>query len=140
VLFRSSDLSKALGLLEKSYRINKENSQTCFLLGKVHTMLKDNQKAIEYYEKASSIDPMNPDIYFNMGYSYAVLTDFGKAKEMYRKVIDFSPSFVDQAYFNLALIEEKTGMEDAAIEHMKKALDINPLNENAARFLKSRTN
>jgi tetratricopeptide (TPR) repeat protein len=130
--------SEAKISLEKSYKINPENSQTCFLLGKIFTVLKNNRSALDYYEKAAALDPANPDVYFNMGYSYAVLDDYGKAKEMYSKVIDFSPSFVDQAYFNLALIEEKTGMKKEAIEHMKKALEINPLNANAARFLETK--
>lgn len=134
----ASDQAEAKNTLEKSYKINPQNSQTCFLLGKVYTVLKDNRKALEYYEKAASLDPADPDVYFNMGYSYAVLDDYGKAKEMYRKVIDFSPSFVDQAYFNLALIEDKTGMKKEALGHMKKALEINPLNNNAARFLASK--
>lgn len=134
----ASSQSEAKNTLEKSYKINPENSQTCFLLGKIFTVLKNNQTALEYYEKAAALDPTNPDVYFNMGYSYAVLDDYGKAKEMYRKVIDFAPSFVDQAYFNLALIEEKTGMKKDAIEHMKKALEINPLNINAARFLETK--
>lgn len=134
----ASDQAEAKNTLEKSYRINPQNSQTCFLLGKVYTVLKDNRMALEYYEKAAFLDPANPDVYFNMGYSYAVLDDYGKAKEMYRKVIDFSPSFVDQAYFNLALIEDKTGLKKEALGHMKKALEINPLNSNAARFLASK--
>ncbi|MFA6008623.1 MAG: protein kinase [Desulfobacteraceae bacterium] len=134
----ASSQSEARITLEKSYKINPENSQTCFLLGKIFTVLKNNRTALEYYEKAAALDPANPDVYFNMGYSYAVLDDYGKAKEMYREVIDFAPSFVDQAYFNLALIEEKTGMKKDAIEHMKKALEINPLNTNAARFLETK--
>lgn len=134
----ASSQSEAKITLEKSYKINPENSQTCFLLGKMYTVLKNNRTALEYYERAASLDPANPDVYFNMGYSYAVLDDYGKAKEMYRKVIDFAPSFVDQAYFNLALIEEKTGMKKESIEHMKKALEINPLNTNAARFLETK--
>jgi len=134
----ASSQSEAKISLEKSYKINPKNSQTCFLLGKIFTVLKNNQSALDYYEKAAALDPANPDVYFNMGYSYAVLDDYGKAKEMYSKVIDFSPSFVDQAYFNLALIEEKTGMIKEAIEHMKKALEINPLNTNAARFLETK--
>lgn len=134
----ASNQSDAKSTLEKSYKINPENSKTCFLLGKIYTVLKNNRKALEYYEKAAVLDPANPDVYFNMGYSYAVLDDYGKAKEMYRKVIEFAPSFVDQAYFNLALIEEKTGMKKEALEHMKKALEINPLNSNAARFLETK--
>lgn len=134
----TSNQSEAKNTLEKSYKINPENSQTCFLLGKIYTVLKNNRTALEHYERAALLNPANPDVYFNMGYSYAVLDDYGKAKEMYRKVIDFAPSFVDQAYFNLALIEEKTGMKKEALEHMKKALEINPLNANAARFLETK--
>jgi tetratricopeptide (TPR) repeat protein len=70
-----------------------------------------------------------------MGYNYAVLDDYGKAKDMYTRVIDLAPPFVDQAYFNLGLIQEKTGRRNEAVENMRKALSINPDNRNAARFL-----
>ena len=132
-----SNPTKARTLLERSYSLNPENSSTCFLLGKSHTFSNENRKALEYYEKASRLDPDNPDIYFNMGYSFAVLDDYGKAKEMYGKVIDLAPPFVDQAYFNLAIIDDKIGRTKEAADNMKKALQLNPHNEDAARFLKN---
>lgn len=133
-----NDLTASKKTLEKSRNVDPDNSRTCFLLGKVHTVLKDNEKALDYYHKAAQLDPDNPDIYFNMGYSYAATDNFEKAKEMYRIVIDRSPTFVDQAYFNLGLIEYKTGRKQDAIYHMKKAVEANPLNSNAVRFLESK--
>jgi serine/threonine protein kinase len=126
---------KARAYLEVSYGLNPGNGKTCFLLGKSHTLRNENRKALEYYEKAAAADPLNPDIFFNMGYNYAVLDDYGKAKDMYTRVIDLAPPFVDQAYFNLGLIQEKTGRRNEAVENMRKALSINPDNRNAARFL-----
>lgn len=134
----ASDLNAAKTTLEAAYLMDQKNSRTCFLLGKVFTVLKDNANAIEFYEKAAVLDSSNPDIYFNMGFSYAAQSNYGKAIEMYKKVIGYSPSYVDQAYFNLALIEDKMGMKAEAVDHMKKALAINPLNTDAARFLEKK--
>ncbi len=135
----ASDMDQARATLETSYSLDRKNSHTCFLLGKVFTVMKNNEKAVEYYEKAAALDPSNPDIYFNMGYSYAARSEYGKAREMYQKVIEYSPSYTDQAYFNLAVIEDKLGMNGEAVEHMKKALAINPLNVNASRFLEKKS-
>ncbi|MBU1172222.1 MAG: protein kinase [Proteobacteria bacterium] len=132
----SSDIKKSRAYLEISYGLNPENSETCFLLGKLYTVLKQNRLAVAFYEKAAGLDPNNPDIYFNMGYNYAALDDYGRAKDMYKAVIDLAPTFLDQAYFNLALIQEKTGRHDEAVENMKMALKVNPKNRNAAKFLK----
>ncbi|GAB6094450.1 hypothetical protein JCM14469_07020 [Desulfatiferula olefinivorans] len=135
--FFDTDPQKARAYLEVSYGLNPANGTTSFLLGKSHTLRNENRKALEYYEKAAAADPLNADIYFNMGYNYAVLDDYGKAKEMYTRVIDLAPPFVDQAYFNLGLIQEKTGRRKEAVENMKKALSVNPGNRNAARFLEN---
>lgn len=131
----STDTRKAKAYLETSYGLNHENSETCFLLGKLYTVLKQNRNAVDFYEKAADLDPENPDIFFNMGYNYAQLDDYGKAKDMYRIVIDLAPPFVDQAYFNLALIQEKTGRHQDAVDNMKMALKVNPKNKNAIKFL-----
>jgi tetratricopeptide (TPR) repeat protein len=130
-----SNKNRAQILLEKSYVLNPQNSETCAHLGKLYTVRNENRKALEYYDKASKLDPVNPDIYFNMGYNYAVLDDYGKAKEMYKIVIDLAPSFIDQAYFNLALIQDKTGMPEDALKNMRKALKANPDNMNALKFI-----
>lgn len=131
------DINKAKAYLDTAYGLYPKNSETCFLLGKVYTQMKQNRKALDYYEKAAQIDPENPDIYFNMGYNCAVLDDYGKAQEMFKKVIALSPIFLDQAYFNLGLIQEKTGKHNEAVENMKMALKVNPKNINAKKFLKN---
>jgi len=133
-----SDLEASRLTLEKSWKVNPDNSRTCFLLGKIHTVLKDNEKALGYYQMAVRLDSDNPDIYFNMGYSHASMGNYDKAKEMYKRVIERSPSFVDQAYFNLGLIEYQTGRKQDAMRFMKKAVEANPLNTNAIRFLESK--
>jgi serine/threonine protein kinase len=130
-----SNKKRAQILLEKSYELNPQNSETCANLGKLCTVWNENRKALEYYDKASKLDPVNPDIYFNMGYNYAILDDYGKAKEMYKIVIDLAPSFIDQAYFNLALIQDKTGMPEDALKNMRKALKANPDNLNALKYI-----
>lgn len=132
-----TDVTKAKAYLDTAYGLYPQSSETCFLLGKVFTQMKENRKALEFYDKSAQMDPGNPDIYFNMGYNYAVLDDYGKAQDMFKQVIDLSPPFLDQAYFNLALVQEKTGKHKEAIENMKMALKVNPQNVNAKKFLKN---
>ncbi len=137
-IFRT-DTPRAIKLLEKANKLDPSNIDSLLLLGKVYTNLKKNRKAIFYYNLAASLDTKNPDSYFNLGYNYAVLNDFGKAREMYMEVVKLSPKFVDEALFNLAIINDKIGQRKEAIANLKAAIKANSKNNNAKKFLKKIT-
>lgn len=133
-MFRT-DPEQAVKLLKKAKTLDGLNIDAILLLGKVFTRLKENRKAIEYYSQAAEMDRTNPDSFFNLGYNYAVLNDFGKAREMYMTVVELSPKFVDEALFNLAIINDKIGKREEAVLNLKAAIKANPKNANAKKFL-----
>ena len=132
---QETDKEKSIELLEKAVSSDEENTDASIRLGKLFTKLKNNRKAIKYYTFASLIEKENPDIFFNLGYNYAVVNDYGKARDMYLAVVRMSPDFVDEAYFNIALIDDKIGKKQDAIANLKAALKANPGNKNARQFL-----
>lgn len=134
-----SDRAAALQKLEAAIVYNPDLYDAAMALGKAYTADKKHRRAIDYYQAAARIKPRNPDIFFNLGYHYAVLNDYGKAREMYKEVIRLSPPFIDEAWFNLALINEKTDNTDKAVENLKNALKANPDNKNARLFLENLT-
>jgi len=133
------DSSKAIKLLDKANKLDPENINALLLLGKLYTQLNENRRAIDYYNIAAALDKKNPESFFNLGYNYAVLNDFGKAQEMYMEVVKLAPKFTDEAFFNLALINNKIGKQKEAIVNLKAAIKANPNNKNARKFLKKIT-
>ena len=98
-------------------------------------MLKDSPKAIEAYRKAVALDPQQSDAYFNLGFIYASHRDFSKAEEAYGQVVRLSPPYLDEALFNLALVQEKQGKKKQSKENLERALKVNPKNEMARKYL-----
>ena len=57
------------------------------------------------------------------------------AEQMYERVIDLSPPYVDEAHFNLAMIQSKQGRKTQSIANLEKALAMNPKNQVAKSYL-----
>ena len=97
--------------------------------------LKEYPKALDAYAKAGEIDPKFADAFFNMGYVHAVRKEYAKAEQMYAKVVQLSPMYVDEALFNLGMVQEKQGKRKESLQNIEKSLSINPGNEPARKAL-----
>lgn len=126
---------EAKSLLLKAMKLNPGNPQVHFQLGLVYMKMKDYPNAIESYQKVADLDPKFPDTFFNLGYLYAVKKDYSKAEEMYERVVKLAPSYLDEALFNLAMVQEKQGKRKQGIESLERALSVNPNNEMAKKLL-----
>jgi tetratricopeptide (TPR) repeat protein len=134
-----TDPEKAQELLVKALELQPNSVKANFQLGLLFVKQKDYAKAIEAYEKVTSLSPDFPDAFFNLGYIYAKMKDYKKAETMYRRVVKISPPFVDEALFNLAIVQVKQGKRDLCIKNLKRALQINPKNEPARKTLERLT-
>ena len=123
-------LSQALGEEPKSV-------QAHFELGRVYTRMKEYPKAIEAYGRAAELDPKFPEPLFNLGYVYQVRMEYPKAEEMYARVVRLEPRYLDEALYNLAIVQDKQGKRQEAIGSLERAVRINPENKPAERFLNS---
>jgi serine/threonine protein kinase len=126
---------QAKDLLSKSIEVDPRNDKSHFYLGKVYTSLKEYPQAIESYEKAISLNPQFPDTFFNLGFLYSLSRDYTKAESMFREVIALSPPYLDEAYFNLAVVQMKQRKKQESIQSLEQALKINPQNAKAEKFL-----
>ena len=97
---------------------------------------KDPGEAKSLLQKAVELDPKSADAYFNLGYIYAVGKKYPKAEEMYSQTVKLSPPYLDEALFNLALVQEKQGKKKQSMESLERAVKINPQNEMAQKLLK----
>jgi serine/threonine protein kinase len=126
---------KAKALLLKAVKLIPGSAQGHYLLGRIYTQQKDFTSAMAAYQTAVELDPQMPTAYFNLGYIYATKEDYVKAQEMFSRVVDLSPQFLDEALYNLAIVQRKMGNIQGCIKHLEQAIIVNPENEQAKRLL-----
>lgn len=126
---------EAKSLLLKAIQTDPANPQAHFQLGSVYMKLKDFPGAIEAFSKATDLDPKFSSAFFNLGYLYAMKKDYAKSEEMYDRVVTLAPSYLDEALFNLGMVQEKQGKRKQSIENLERALSVNPNNEMAKKLL-----
>jgi serine/threonine protein kinase len=128
---------KAKALLLKAVKLVPGNAQGHYLLGRIYTQQKDFTSAMASYQTAVELDPQMPNAYFNLGYIYAVKNDNIKAEEMFSRVIEMSPPFLDEALYNLAIVQRKMGNIQGCVKNLEQAIIVNPENDRAKRLLQT---
>ena len=133
----ATDAPKAKELLVKAVGLDPSNVDALSQLGGLCLREKDYPKAIENYEKVAKLDAKRPDALFNLGYAYAVTKDYAKAEQAYGKVVDLAPPYLDEALFNLAVVQVKLGKRDQSVKNLERAIQVNPKNEGAKQYLET---
>ena len=131
-----TDAVQAEKFLLKALKMDPDNISGISNLAFINMGRKNYPKAIENYLKVADLAPQLADTFFNLGYVYAITDDYKQAKLMYRRVVELAPPFMDEALFNLAVINEKLGEYKQGIKNLEQAIVINPKNEAAKKFLR----
>lgn len=131
-----TDPEQTISLFKKAIKFDPNRDQSYFQLGMIFLKQEDYAAAAENFEKVIDINPKLPDAFFNLGFIHAILKEYVKAEEMYTHVVELNPTFLDEALFNLALIQSKLGKKEESLKNIKKAIEINPKNELAQNYLK----
>ncbi len=129
------DPLKARSVLLEVIKLDPKNVQAYFKLGLVYVKLKDYPNAIQSYTKAAELDPQFSDIYFNLGFAYGMNENYARAEEMYQRVVKMRPRYVDEALFNLAVVQDKQGKRAECLSTLEQAYAINPRNEVVKKYL-----
>lgn len=122
-------------MLQKAIDLNPRNARAHFYLGKIYTAKKNYPEAIKAYSKVTDLAPAFPDAFFNLGFIYYRTGDYAKAEEMFQKVVALSPNYLDEAYFNLAMVQNLQGKSKESIRNLERALEVNPKNDRAKKYL-----
>ena len=126
---------RAKALLLKAVKIIPGNPQGHYLLGRIYTQQKDFTSAMASYQTAIELDPQMSNAYFNLGYIYAIKKDYAKAQDMFSRATELSPPFLDEALYNLAIVQRKMGNIQDCIKNLERAVTVNPENKKAKRLL-----
>jgi tetratricopeptide (TPR) repeat protein len=131
-----TDPDAAKAFLLKALDVDPASISVLSQLGYIYVRHSDYPHAVETYQKVAELDPGRADTFFNLGYIYAVTENYPEAKEMYSRVVELAPDFLDEALFNLAMVQVQLGERDKCINSLKQAIEINPANESALAYLK----
>ncbi|MGD9410913.1 MAG: protein kinase [Desulfobacterales bacterium] len=131
----STDREFAKKLLLKALDIKPASAPVLSKLGFIYLGDKNYPQAIETYQKVVELEPQLPNALFNLGYIYAVTEDYIRAREMYGRVVQMEPDFLDEALFNLAMVQKQLGEHGQCLKSLKQAVEINPDNAQAAAYL-----
>ncbi len=130
-----SDPEQAITLFKKSIQLEPNSEQAHFQLGMVLMKQKNYAAAIESYEKVIEINPEFPDTFFNLGFIYALSKDYVRAEKMYARVVELGPTYLDEALFNLALVQNKLDKKKECLANLERAVQVNPNNELVKNYL-----
>jgi serine/threonine protein kinase/Flp pilus assembly protein TadD len=122
-------------LLLKAVSVHPRGVQSRFRLGLLYVRMKDYARAEEAFRGAAELEPSFADIYFNLGYVHAMTKDYADAEEMYRRVVELAPMYLDEAYYNLAMVQEKSGKVKESLINLEQAITVNPENRLARKNL-----
>jgi tetratricopeptide (TPR) repeat protein/tRNA A-37 threonylcarbamoyl transferase component Bud32 len=131
-----TDVDKATELLEKSTHLDPQSEQAHFQLGMLYLRQKEYSLAMASFQNVIALDPQFADSYFNLGFIHAVAKDYAKAEAMYARVVELAPDYLDEALFNLALVQNEQGKKADSLANLEKAVAINPKNMSAQNYLK----
>ncbi|MBW2093733.1 MAG: protein kinase [Deltaproteobacteria bacterium] len=130
-----TEVERAEGLLLKAVEVNPGSVKTHSKLGLLYMRQKKYAEAIRAYKTVTELDPGRTDAFFNLGYLYAVKKNYADAERMYQRVVDLKPDYLDEALFNLAMVQKRLGNKDVCIANLEKALAVNPKNERVKNYL-----
>ncbi|MGD9032520.1 MAG: protein kinase [Desulfobacteraceae bacterium] len=127
--------TNAESLFLKAIKSDPKSVQAHFQLGHLYMNQKEYTKAIGVYQSVARLDPRFPETFWNLAFIYAQTKNYPKAEEMYGRVVDLAPTYLDEALYNLAIIQEKQGKRAESIKNLEKALQVNPNNQMANKYL-----
>lgn len=133
---KKKDIKTAVAFLSRAVELEQNSIPAHFQLGMLFMKQKSYPKAIESFKKVIKLDPKSSDAFFNLGFIYAVSKDYARAEGMYAQVVKLAPKYLDEALYNLALVQNKLGKRKKCIANLKRAVKINPQNKLVQKYLK----
>ncbi len=128
-------LNKALGLLQKSISLEKNESRAYSLLCHVYAMRRQFEKSIETGKKAIEINPNSDVAYVWLAMTLTWVGKPEEAIEMYKKALRLCPIPPAHCYLNLGHAYSIANQYEEAIKEYKKTLHLTPRNFFAFRGL-----
>jgi len=134
-LYYRGALEAALAAFRRAIELVPEYAEAHNNLGLVLSKLGQEKEATEAFQEALRLDPGMAEVYNNLGFMYHTSGKFDRAAEMFGQAIQSSTDSA-VAYTNLGNSFYKMKQPEKAVEAWRRALELDPMNENARRCLR----
>ena len=134
------DLAQATRFLERAYQLDRRNVDAALNLGGAYILSKKFTQALTVLEPLSQRDPHNPMVWTNLGAAYLGNPILAKDENQqqaiaaFKKAVELNPGTPNVAY-NLGLIYRDRQETDQALYWFRRALQVNPNDRDARRFV-----
>ncbi len=130
-----SNPSAAVDILKQGLLMAPDDPQLLFNLGYAYVRLESYPQAIEVFSQVVDNHPSLHNAVFNLAYAYAESGQLPEAEKRYLQVVEMAPPYLDEALYNLAMVQEKRGKREMAIRQLALAVEVNPNNRQAVTYL-----
>ena len=136
-LMELGDVARAKGLLEKVDSTEDIYVNAQLLLAttaEAETVTERLEKGLKIIEKAVKKRPDSVRLQITRAIYYEELNKLEESRRIVLEIVKKFPEDSD-VYFRLGVVEDRLGNQEASIEAMKKAVELNPQNAEAMNYL-----
>ena len=130
LLIKEQEHEAALGAYKEALKLNPRSRELLIKAATVtQTYFEDKvDETIDYYTRLLELEPTNAKVYYELGHLYIQKDDKINAVNAFKLALDYDEN---NAFYHNSLAFALVQVEhfDLAIEHYKKAININPENE-----------
>lgn len=120
---------QAIDYLERSLRIDPDNAQSWYLLGRSYITHSNFPKAYEAYQQAVFRDANNPKFWCSIGVLYYKINQYHDALDAYARSLHIDP-YISEAWFNLGTLYESCNNQvNDALDAYFRATELDPNNQ-----------
>jgi Tfp pilus assembly protein PilF len=134
-LYYKGALEAALAAFRRAIELLPDYAEAHNNLGLVLSKMGQEKDATEAFQQALRLDPAMAEVYNNLGFMYHTSGKFERAVQMFGQAIQNSADSA-VAYTNLGNSFYKMKQPEKAVEAWRRALELDPMNENARRSLR----
>jgi tetratricopeptide (TPR) repeat protein len=134
-LYYRGALDASLAAFRRAIELLPSYAEAHNNLGLVLSRMGKEKEATEAFQEALRIDPAMSEVYNNLGFLYHTNGKFDRAAQMFGQAIQNSADS-SVAYTNLGNSFYRMKQADKAVDAWKRALELDPMNENARRCLR----
>ncbi|HUD71394.1 MAG TPA: tetratricopeptide repeat protein [Dongiaceae bacterium] len=134
-LYYRGALEAARDAFKRSVDLHPGYAEALNNLGLAESRLGREAEAIEAFRQALVSDPKMGEAYNNLGFLYHTSSQFDRAAQMFGLAIE-NAGDSSIAYTNLGNTYYAMQQAEKAVEAWKRAVDLDPMNENARRGLR----
>ncbi|GIK39917.1 MAG: hypothetical protein BroJett011_37500 [Chloroflexota bacterium] len=138
------DVVKATRFLERAHQLDPDHHDAMLNLGGAYILSKKFAQAVALLEPLSEREPHNPMVWTNLGAAYLGNPILAKEAEQLRAIaaferaIELNPAAPNVAY-NLGLVHLDHQDNERALHWFRRAIQANPNDRDARRFVEQLT-